>query len=101
MPAVNELREKFDLYVLSAPSPRNVHSYSEKRQWIERHFDYELAKRLILSPNKGLLKGDVLIDDQPNGKGQEWFEGQLILFGSPDFPDWHTVVSHLQRSSLR
>lgn len=50
-------------------------------------FDYDFPERLILAPNKGLLRGDDLIDDHAHGKGQDLFEGQLILFGSEDFPD--------------
>ncbi len=65
--AVNQLRQRFDVYVLTAPSTRNAHSYSEKRIWIEEHFDYGFTKKLILSPNKGLLKGDFLVDDHSCG----------------------------------
>ncbi|MBA4032087.1 MAG: hypothetical protein C0478_14520 [Planctomyces sp.] len=98
--AVNELRLMCDLFVLSAPSTRNPHSYTEKRLWIEHHFDYDITKHLILSPNKGLLKGDYLVDDRPNGKGQDLFEGELILFGSQRFPDWLSVLDYLRSDSL-
>ncbi len=81
----------YNPYILTAPSTRNPHSYMEKRIWIENHFDYNFTKKLIISPNKGLLKGDMLIDDIIAGKGQEYFEGDLIHFGSPEFPDWVTV----------
>ncbi|MDQ8180388.1 hypothetical protein [Pelagicoccus sp. SDUM812005] len=92
--AVNELRKSYDLYILTAPSTRNPTSYSEKRIWIEEHFDYELTKRLIICPNKGLLIGDFLIDDRSSGKGQENFKGQLIQFGSTGYRDWETVVEY-------
>lgn len=94
--SVNELRTTFDVYILSAPSTRNPHSYSEKRLWIEEHFDYALTKRLILCPHKGLLKGDYLIDDHASGKGQEQFDGTLIEFGSAEFPDWTAVLAFLK-----
>lgn len=97
--AVNELRQLCDVFVLSAPSTRNPLSYTEKRLCIERNFDYDFTERLILSPNKGLLKGDYLIDDHAKGKGQDLFEGQLILFGSDDFPDWSTVLNHLKQNA--
>ncbi len=42
--AVNTLRGVHDVFILSAPSPKNPASYSGKRIWIEEHFDYELAK---------------------------------------------------------
>ena len=89
---VNRLRQEFDTFILTAPSTRNPHCYSEKRIWIEEHFDYELVKRLIISPDKGLLKGDYLIDDQPTGKGQDRFEGTLLQFGSSKFPNWEVVL---------
>lgn len=40
--AVNRLRkmEGVDLWIASRPSVKNPHCYSEKRIWIERHFDY-------------------------------------------------------------
>ncbi|MCH5377167.1 MAG: hypothetical protein JJ992_24660 [Planctomycetes bacterium] len=93
--SVRQLQQQFDVYVLSAPSTRNPHSYSEKRIWIEKHFDYPFTKRLILSPNKGLLKGDFLIDDHITGKGQDAFEGEVLHFGSESFPDWRSVIDYL------
>lgn len=92
---VNELREQFDVYILTAPSTRNPHCYSEKRIWIEEHFDYAFTKKLILSPNKGLLIGDYLIDDHTSGRGQESFQGRVLHFGSPEYPDWKTVRNYL------
>lgn len=94
--AIRELRDLFDVYVLTAPSTRNPYSYFEKRIWIEEHFDYPFTKKLILCPNKGLLKGDYLIDDHTSGKGQDLFDGMLIEFGSKAFPDWTTILTFLK-----
>lgn len=74
---------------------KNPHSYMEKRIWVEKHFDYELAQRLILCGNKGLLRGDYLIDDHVKGKGQDSFEGEVIHFGTQKFPDWYSVREYL------
>lgn len=41
----------------------NLHSYTEKAQWIQKYFGTEGLKRLILFGNKSLVKGDYLIDD--------------------------------------
>lgn len=92
--AINRLREDFDLWILSAPSVRNPNCYKEKRIWIEKYFDYSLAKRLILCTNKGLVKGHYLIDDNLDGKGQETFEGELIHFGSSKYPNWESVLKY-------
>ncbi len=86
--SVNILRKNgnYDVYILTAPSVRNPRSYMEKRLWVEHHFDYDFCKKLIITPNKGLLRGDYLIDDYINGRGQESFGGELIHFGSDRFP---------------
>lgn len=96
--AVNDIHasEKFDLYILTAPSVRNPFSYSEKRIWVEEHLGYELVDRLIICSHKHLLLGDILIDDNISGKGQERFQGRLIHFGGSDFPDWESVRAELK-----
>jgi 5'(3')-deoxyribonucleotidase len=95
--AVNALinSDQYDPYVLSAPSTRNPFSYAEKREWIEEQFGYNFCERLILCAQKGLVRGDLLIDDNVEGKGQDKFEGELIHFGSPKFPDWRSVRQKL------
>ncbi|MEH6650152.1 MAG: hypothetical protein V7707_09035 [Motiliproteus sp.] len=87
--------ERFDPYVLTAPSIRNPLSYTEKRIWIEQKFGLEFCNRLTISPHKNLLKGGFLIGDFDQGKGQEGFEGELIHFGSARFPDWLSVMEYL------
>lgn len=81
----------YAVYILSAPSILNPHSYTEKRLWVERHLGLDATYRLILSPQKGLLKGHYLIDDNIAGKGQEFFEGQVLQFGSEHYPDWEAI----------
>ena len=95
--AVNKLRKNnlFDIYILTAPSTRNPHSYTEKRLWVEKYFDYDFTDKLIICSNKALLKGDYLVDDSASGKGQENFDGELIHFGSYVFPDWKSVLGYL------
>jgi len=66
---VNFLREQqdVDVYILTAPSIKNSHCYTEKRLWIEKYFDLEFCKKLIICNNKALLKGDYLVDDYKSG----------------------------------
>lgn len=96
--AVYELKksERFDIYILTAPSIHNVHSYSEKRYWIGKHFGREFCDNLIISGHKHLNLGHYLIDDNKSGKGQDKFIGELIHFGSDKFPDWSAVVKYLK-----
>ena len=95
--AVKHLRtqEDIDVYILTAPSTKNPLSYTEKRLWIEDKLGYEMTTNLIICSHKGLLKGDILIDDHASGRGQELFEGKLIHFGQEAYPDWKTVLNAL------
>jgi len=86
-----------DVYILTAPSVKNPLSYSEKREWVETHLGVEVTEKLIMSPNKGLSKGDYLIDDMISGKGQDKFEGKLIHFGSDEFPNWNKVLEYFKK----
>ena len=86
----------FTVYILTAPSVRNPFSYTEKRLWIEDYFGFDMVNRLIISPNKGLNKGDYLIDDHDAGRGQEDFEGELLHFGSEKFKNWELVLAYFK-----
>ena len=93
---------KFDTYFLSAPSNRNIHSYSEKARYIELHFGHEALDRLILATKKdALLKPGVpqyLVDDYnyvKNGQAAWEQAGKLIHFGSSRFPGWKEVLKYL------
>ncbi|WP_051536832.1 5' nucleotidase, NT5C type [Shewanella marina] len=93
--AINDC-PKYDFYILTAPSPRNPLCYTEKRVWVEKYLGYDFVEKLIICSNKGLLKGDILIDDYISGKGQESFEGKIFQFGSAEFPNWDAVRSELK-----
>jgi len=83
-------------YILTAPSIENPLCYTEKRVWIEKHFGIEVTSKLIICANKGLLRGDILIDDWIHGRGQENFIGELIEFGSTSFPSWSFINEYLE-----
>ena len=88
--AVNLLRKHHDVYILTAPSVYNPKSYTEKRLWIEKHFDLDFCHNLILCYDKSLLKGDILIDDMTN-KNQENFEGIHVMH-----VDWELSNKYLE-----
>ncbi|MEQ9008854.1 MAG: hypothetical protein RLP12_13280, partial [Ekhidna sp.] len=94
---IKEIEEYgYDIYILSCPSPLNPHSYTEKRIWIEEHLGTDYIEKLILTMNKGLVKGDYLVDDWTEGRGQENFEGELLHYGSVKFPNWNTISDYLK-----
>lgn len=95
--AFHTLAESFDTYILSTAPWLNSTAWSDKHAWIHEHLGIHgpAHKRLILSHHKNLLKGDFLVDDR-TANGARDFEGELILFGSPEFPDWAEVLDYLR-----
>jgi len=93
--SVIKLNDYFDIYFLSTPMNEVPHSFTGKREWIDKIFPKEIgSKKLILTHRKDLNLGDFLVDDRTkNGAGE--FKGELILFGSEKFKNWETVVSYL------
>ena len=96
--AVKLLSQYFDVYILSTAPWKNIPAWSEKAAWVQKYFGNDKGspfyKRLIISHHKNLNKGDFLIDDRTKN-GAEEFEGELILFGSKQFPNWTRVVQHI------
>ncbi len=93
--AMEKLSEIYEVFILTAPSEMNPLCYTEKRLWVEDHLGMEWVSKLIISPDKSLFIGDYLIDDNPNSKGQDKFQGELILFGGEEYPDWEKVLIKL------
>lgn len=92
--AVNKLKEKYDVWILTRPSFHNVNCFTEKAQWIWDHLGFDMVKKTIMAGDKSLLKGDYLIDDT-NTAGQSDFEGEWIHFGSEKFKSWNDVLEYL------
>ena len=55
----------------------------EKLSWVERHLGREFMLRTILTRDKTLVRGNVLIDDKPEVKGVMTPEWEHILFDLP------------------
>lgn len=98
--AVDKLKDKFDLYILSTAPWKNPGAWTHKVEWVQKYFgkdeDSPFHKRLILTHHKDFNKGDYLIDDRKNN-GAEKFEGEWIHFGTEQFPDWKAVTVYLMK----
>ena len=89
-----QLCNNFDTYILSTSPWENPTALNEKLEWVKKYLGNYAHKRLILSHNKHLNMGDYLIDDRDKN-GAEKFKGELILFGSTQYPDWKAVMEYL------
>lgn len=77
----------YDIYILSQPVSNSPVSYSEKAFWIQRYLP-ELTDKIILTQDKTLIDGGILIDDNPKWAA---FRGEFILF------DFNTPESEFER----
>lgn len=92
--AWHALQEKYETYILSTPPWSNPDAWAEKRIWVDKYLGKTAHKKLILSHHKGLLIGDYLIDDrEANGVGD--FKGVHLHFGTPELPDWESILKRL------
>ena len=97
--AVDKLKEKYDLYILSSSPWENPTALGDKLAWVKKHFGGDgqeniFFRKVIFSSVKQLSRGDILIDDRTaNGAGD--FSGRHVHFGSPEFPDWQSVLDEL------
>jgi 5'(3')-deoxyribonucleotidase len=92
---IKTLQQKYDVWILTRPSIKNTHCYTEKADWIKKYFGEEMLEKLIICPDKSLAKGEYLVDDD-HRNGQTEFEGEHIHFGKDDkFMTWSQVVEYL------
>ena len=84
----------FDVRILTSPSDENPGCYTEKRVWLNEKLGH-LHLPMDVSTDKSQFIGEFLIDDNTDTNKQNEFWGELIHFGSEQFPDWLSVGSYL------
>ena len=94
--AYKQLIKHYFVHILSTAMWGVPHSFMDKRLWVEKNLGPDAFKRLNLSHNKGLFRGDYLIDDRLKN-GVEWFQGEHIHFGQPDFRTWLQTICYLSK----
>lgn len=79
--AVKEM-EQMDLELFICTSPLNAYRNCvlEKYEWVEQHLGLDWVKRIILTKDKTLVKGDFLIDDKP------------VITGVESVPAWEHIL---------
>lgn len=92
--AFHKLAEQYDVYILSTAPWNNPSAWIDKLLWVKKHLPEVAHKRLILSHNKHLNRGDYLIDDR-TANGARDFPGKHIHFGEKPFSDWDAVLDYL------
>jgi 5'(3')-deoxyribonucleotidase len=92
--AFHKLTKQYDVYILSTAPWNNPSAWIDKLLWVKKYLPEVAHKRLILSHNKHLNRGDYLIDDR-TANGARDFPGKHIHFGEKPFSDWDAVLDYL------
>lgn len=62
--ALNEAAEEFDTFICSTPEKNNPTCASDKIASMVEHFGNDWRKRIVLTHDKTIVHGDVLLDDK-------------------------------------
>ncbi|OZI71920.1 5'-3'-deoxyribonucleotidase [Bordetella genomosp. 12] len=82
--AVRELMALgMEVRICSSPLRQYDNCVLEKYQWIEHHLGRAATERLILTRDKTLVQGDLLIDDRPRIEGAQRPRWQHVIYDAP------------------
>jgi 5'(3')-deoxyribonucleotidase len=56
-------------------------SFNQKYRWLAKHFPFIPSSHIVYCGDKGILRADYLIDDNPRQLRR--FQGEGILYNSP------------------
>ena len=93
-----------DLRICTSPLTQFENCVAEKYLWVEKHLGRDATNRLILTKDKTLVRGDLLIDDKPQITGAAKPVWKQILFDAPynrhemqsprlDWSNWRSVLA--------
>jgi 5'-nucleotidase len=69
-----------DIAICSSPLIGNPTGASDKYDWIEENLGDDWVGKLILAPDKTMVRGDILIDDRPEIKGSQQPLWEHVLY---------------------
>lgn len=69
-----------DVFICSSPLSSYKNSTLEKYEWVEINLGHEWTRRIILTKDKTIVTGDILIDDKP------------MITGIVNTPTWEHVL---------
>lgn len=85
MPGAKEALEEmeqlgFQVFICTSPLTSYKNCVCEKYQWVENYLGPAWVKRMILTKDKTLVRGDYLIDDKP------------VITGVESNPSWEHIL---------
>lgn len=82
--AIKELCEiGVDMFICTTPLDEYKNCVLEKYEWIDKYLGFTWTTKLVLTTDKTIIKGDILIDDRPVIKGVEVPTWEHIIYDLP------------------
>ena len=81
--ALKTLSQHYNIFICTSPLRQYGNCVLEKFEWLEEHFGFKLTSKVILTRDKTVVRGHILIDDKPNIEGCMSPEWKHILFAQP------------------
>lgn len=108
--AAHKLASVYEVFIVTTPWAGNPYCVTEKINWVVQHLGVEWVRRMIVTYDKTLVRGDILIDDKPEITGAMVPTWKHILFHQgynatvnlPRIVAWqqaHDVVEYLLKQS--
>lgn len=106
--ALHEMVEAgYDVYIVTSPWLSNPTCASDKLNWTERYIGEGWGARTIITSDKTLVKGDILIDDKPKISGSAAPEWEHVWYTQPynaklsgkrrmnDWSEWRSIIEEV------
>ena len=77
---IERLQSRYEVFIASAAMEVPT-SFKAKYEWLARHFPFVAPSHLVFCGDKGILRAEYLIDDNPRQLRR--FRGEGILYSAP------------------
>ena len=78
--ALHDLETRYEVFICTAPMLENPTCCNDKLEWIDNHLGGDWTRRTIITKDKTVIDGDILIDDKP------------VITGVTDEPIWQRII---------
>lgn len=78
-----QLEDHFDVWICTKPLDASPTCADEKRAWVNKYLGKEWVAKTIITPHKGLVRGDILLDDAPKIPWIEDATWKPVIFPHP------------------
>jgi 5'(3')-deoxyribonucleotidase len=77
---MQRLQQNYEVFIATAAMEIPT-SFAQKYRWLEKHFPFISPSHIVYCGDKGILRADYLIDDNP--RQLQRFQGTGVLYSSP------------------